>query len=166
MVTRRSTHANHAKPTVAKKRLANRRAASRGGALYAGGKPNARGGHVGNVAGYGGAHGGSGRRGGSADVGNVAGYGSASAMGSVGAHRRSSSASPSPSSPAPRGTSNGNAGGNGVRVPTPNGGEVLLTRRHFLYGALGVGALAAVGGGASVVIEQTKNDPDDNLVVL
>ena len=67
---------------------------------------------------------------------------------------------------APRGTSNGNAGGNGVRVPTPNGGEVLLTRRHFLYGALGVGALAAVGGGASVVIEQTKSDPDDNLVVL
>ena len=121
---------------------------------------------MGNVAGYGGAHGGSGRRGGSADVGNVAGYGSASAMGSVGAHRRSSSASPSPSSPAPRGTSNGNAGGNGVRVPTPNGGEVLLTRRHFLYGALGVGALAAVGGGASVVIEQTKSDPDDNLVVL
>lgn len=121
---------------------------------------------MGNVAGYGGAHGGSGRRGGSADVGNVAGYGSASAMGSVGAHRRSSSASPSPSSPAPRGTSNGNAAATGVRVPTPNGGEVLLTRRHFLYGALGVGALAAVGGGASVVIEQTKNDPDDNLVVL
>ena len=26
--------------------------------------------------------------------------------------------------------------------------------------------MAAVGGGASVVIEQTKNDPDDNLVVL
>ena len=166
MVTRRSTHANHAKPTVAKKRLANRRAASRGGALYAGGKPNARGGHVGNVAGYGGAHGGSGRRGGSADVGNVAGYGSASAMGSVGAHRRSSSASPSPSSPAPRGTSNGNAGGNGVRVPTPNGGEVLLTRRHFLYGALGVGALAADTGKPLTQVALLSLSSGNSTVVL
>ena len=157
MVTRRSTHANHAKPTVAKKRLANRRTASDGGVLYAGGKTNSRGGHVGNVAGYGGAHGGGSHRRGSADVGNVAGYGSGSSIGSAGSHRRSSVAS----SPSPRSSSDG-----GVRVPTPNGGEILLTRRHFLYGALGVGALAAAGAGASIIIEQTKSDPDDDLVVL
>lgn len=163
MVTRRSTHANHAKPTVAKKRLANRRATSDGGALYAGGKTSSRGGHVGNVAGYGGAHGGGSHRSSAPNVGNVAGYGSGGSIGSAGAHRRSSAAS----SPTPRGASNGGGNGNGgVRVPTPNGGEILLTRRHFLYGALGVGALAAVGGGASVIIEQTKSDPDDNLVVL
>ncbi|MFR1639456.1 MAG: hypothetical protein ACLSVD_09985 [Eggerthellaceae bacterium] len=101
-----------------------------GGALYAGGKPNARW-ACGNVAGYGGAHGG-GRRGGSAGVGNVAGYGSASAMGSVGAHRRSSSASPSPSSPLRAAPLTATPAAT-VRVPTPNGGEVLLTRRHFLY---------------------------------
>ena len=162
MVTRRSTHANHAKPTVAKKRLANRRTTSDGGALYAGGKANSRGGHVGNVAGYGSGNGGGGRRGGTADVGNVAGYGSGSSIGSAGSHRRSSAAS----SPSPRSSSNGGGNGGGVRVPTPNGGEILLTRRHFLYGALGAGALAAVGGGASVIIEQTKSDPDDDLVVL
>lgn len=162
MVTRRSTHANHAKPTVAKKRLANRRATSDGGALYAGGKSSSRGGHVGNVAGYGGAHGG-GQRGRTADVGNVAGYGSGGSIGSSGAHRRSSTAS----SPSPRAASGSTGNGSdGVRVPMPNGGEILLTRRHFLYGALGVGALAAVGGGASVVLEQTKSDPDEDLVVL
>lgn len=131
--------------------------------MYAGGKSSSRGGHVGNVAGFGGAHGGS-RRGGSPNVGNVAGYGSGGAIGSGGSHRRSASA-PSASAPSPRRNSNGGDSG-GVRVPTPNGGEILLTRRHFLYGALGVGALAAVGGGASVIIEQTKNDPDDDLVVL
>lgn len=165
MVTRRSTHANHAKPTVAKKRLANRRATSNGGALYAGGKTSSRGGHVSNVAGFGGAQGGSGGRSGSApNVGNVAGYGSNSAIGSGGAHRRASASSTPRGSSSSRPTSR-NADG-GLRIPTPNGGEILLTRRHFLYGALGAGALAAVGGGASVIIEQTKNDPDDDLVVL
>lgn len=51
-------------------------------------------------------------------------------------------------------------------MPLPNGDEVLLTRRHFLYGALGIGALAAVGAGGSVIIQQTQHDPDDDLVVL
>lgn len=34
-------------------------------------------------------------------------------------------------------------------VTLPGGHEVLLTRRHFLYGAAGVAALAALGGGAA-----------------
>lgn len=167
MVTRRPTHANHAKPTVAKKRLANRRAASSGGTLYAGGKSSSRGGHVSNVAGFGGAHSnGTSRSGGAPNVGNVAGFGSGGSVGSSGSHRRSSASN------AARGSSNGSptarstGGGDGMRIPTPNGGEILLTRRHFLYGALGAGALAAIGGGASVIIEQTKHDPDDDIVVL
>lgn len=163
MATRRPTHANHAKPTVAKKRLANRRAASSGGTLYAGGKKSPLGGHVGNVAGFGGSYGSGGsRKGGAPNVGNVAGYGSNSPMGSVGSRKSSSAAPSSARSSAP--TSRSVDGG--LHVPTPNGGEILLTRRHFLYGALGVGALAAVGGGASVIIEQTKSDPNDDLAVL
>lgn len=166
MATRRPTHANHAKPTVAKKRLANRRAASDGGTLYAGGKTSSLGGHVGNVAGYGGSYGSTGsRKGGAHNVGNVAGYGSNSHMGSVGTRTRSSTASSTPRNARSSTPTSRNSDG-GVRVPTPSGGELLLTRRHFLYGALGVGTLAAVGGGASVIIEQTKSDPNDDLTVL
>lgn len=43
---------------------------------------------------------------------------------------------------------------------------MLLTRRHFLYGALGIGALAAVGAGATVVVQQMEKSADDELVVL
>lgn len=163
MVTRRSTHANHAKPSTASKRLANRRSASRDGALYAGGKSNAaRGGHVGNVAGFGSGGSTSGsRRGGGTDIGNVAGLGSSGGRnGSSSARRASSGGRGSGQAPTPRGGSGG-----GVRVPTPNGGEVLLTRRHFLYGALGIGALAAVGGGATVIAQQMQDDSED-IVVL
>ena len=54
----------------------------------------------------------------------------------------------------------------GVRIPKPNGGEILLTRRHFLYGAIGVGALAAVGGGAVAVTSAMKQDDSGELAVL
>lgn len=104
MVTRRSTHANHAKPGGASKRSAQRRSAATGGSLYAGGKKSAGGGHVGNVG--------------------------------------------------------------GVHVPTPTGGEILLTRRHFLFGALGVTALAAAGGAASVVIKQKQEEANSALTIL
>lgn len=53
-----------------------------------------------------------------------------------------------------------------MRVPTPNGGEMLLTRRHFLFGALGVGALAAVGGGAAVVIQHANQSDEEEITVL
>lgn len=49
--------------------------------------------------------------------------------------------------------------------PTPQGGELLLTRRHFLFGALGVGAVAAIAGGTGVALSQAES-PDDDLVVL
>ena len=102
---------------------------------------------------------GSARRG-TPSVGNVAGLGSASGVG--GPHRRASGAGrlplrdePDPPEPPPRAPSARTSSRGpprmaprphgGVRVPTPSGGEVLLTRRHFLYGALGIGALAAAG---------------------
>lgn len=37
-----------------------------------------------------------------------------------------------------------------VRIPMPEGEQVLLTRRQLLYGAVGLGALAAVGAGVSI----------------
>ena len=40
----------------------------------------------------------------------------------------------------------------------PGGHEVLLTRRHFLYGAAGVAALAAVGGGAAWAAGRSSDD--------
>lgn len=162
MVTRRSTHANHAKPSTASKRRANRRAASESAPLYAGGKANARGGHVGNVAGFGTGSGGS-SRGAAPSVGNVAGYGTGSTnVRSGGAHRRTTS--PGTGHATPRATTGGNT--SGPRIPTPSGGEILLTRRHFLFGALGIGALAAIGGGAAVVAQQMEKDPDADLTVL
>lgn len=40
----------------------------------------------------------------------------------------------------------------------PGGHEVLLTRRHFLYGVAGVAALAAVGGGAAWAAGRSGDD--------
>lgn len=95
MVTRRSTHASHAKPTSTTKRSAQKRVAMQGGV-----------------------------------------------------HHRSSSNGPK-----------------GIHVPTSNG-ELLLTRRHFLFGALGVGALAAVAGGASLVIKKQQEEAASAVTVL
>ncbi|WP_172623431.1 Tat pathway signal protein [Arabiibacter massiliensis] len=121
---------------------------------------------MGNVSGFGGAGGPSaGGRGGAPSIGNVAGFGGPNAAGGRGAHRRSSSGAAGNGRPSPSPRSSAPAD-DGVRVPTPGGGEVLLTRRHFLYGALGVGALAAVGGGATVVAQQMAKDADDELTVL
>lgn len=168
MVTRRSTHAHHAKPHSSAARRASRRNASGNGSLYAGGRPSAsRGGHVGNVAGYGGPGSGGGRKGGAPSVGNVAGLGSSGGPGS-GVHRRADGGGVSGGSGGAGGRGSGGRGGSegGVRVPTPSGGEVLLTRRHFLFGALGIGAVAAVGGGAAVVLDQMQSSSSDDLAVL
>lgn len=159
MVTRRSTHANHAKPGGATKRSAQRRGAALGGGTYVGGKKSARGGHVGNVGSFGGDLGGAGssrtaaRRSaaGAGRNGQKASVGPNGALGSGGVHKR--------------GASGAGSSGGGVRVPTPSGGEVLLTRRHFLFGAVGVAALAAAGGAATVVIKQREEAANDVTVL-
>lgn len=47
----------------------------------------------------------------------------------------------------------------GYEVKLPNGRQVLLTRRHFLYGAAGVAAAALVGAGGYALDQATsKND--------
>lgn len=51
-----------------------------------------------------------------------------------------------PSAPVRR---EGESAPTGRSVTLPGGHEVLLTRRHFLYGAAGVAAIAALGGGAA-----------------
>ena len=164
MVTRRSTHAHHAKPPSSATRRASRRGTSGNGSLRSGGKAGgSRGGHVGNVAGLGGSGSSGGRRGGAPNIGNVAGLGGANGPASGGVHRRSGGTGGSGSGGS---GGAGGPGGGGVRVPTPNGGEVLLTRRHFLFGALGIGAIAAIGGGASVVVDQMQSSSSDDLTVL
>ena len=54
----------------------------------------------------------------------------------------------------------------GIKVPAPGGGQVLLTRRHFLYGAIGIGALAVVGGGIGVGVNAASkaNEPTFNTL--
>ena len=81
------------------------------------------------------------------------------ALGSGGVHRRGAGGAGSGS------VGSGGSGGGGIHVPTPNGGEVLLTRRHFLFGAIGVTALAAAGGAASVVLKQ-REEAAGNVTVL
>ncbi|OUO92564.1 Tat pathway signal protein [Gordonibacter sp. An230] len=77
----------------------------------------------------------------------------------------SSSSRPSMRTPS-KGPARETSSANGVRVPTPSGGEVLLTRRHFLYGALGIGALAAASAGGTVLMQQLESEPDDDIAVL
>ena len=56
----------------------------------------------------------------------------------------------------------------GIKVPAPGGGQVLLTRRHFLYGAIGIGALAVVGGGIGVGVNAASkaNEPTFNTLTV
>ncbi|WP_165172732.1 hypothetical protein, partial [Adlercreutzia sp. ZJ242] len=49
----------------------------------------------------------------------------------------------------------------GVEVKLPVAGEVLLTRRHFLYGVAGVAALALLGGGGYAASQLAANDSSD-----
>ena len=53
-------------------------------------------------------------------------------------------------------------------MPAPGGGQVLLTRRHFLYGAIGIGALAVVGGGIGVGVNAASkaNEPTFNTLAV
>lgn len=56
-----------------------------------------------------------------------------------------------PAAPTPR-----SEGAEGHAVTLPSGREVLLTRRHFLYGAAGIAALALMGTGAAYASSQSK----------
>lgn len=49
----------------------------------------------------------------------------------------------------------------GIEVNLPGGHELLLTRRHFLYGAAGVAALALIGGGGYAYMQATANSSGD-----
>lgn len=57
------------------------------------------------------------------------------------------------SAPTPRTT-----GTEGREITLPGGHEVLLTRRHFLYGVAGVAAVALMGTGAAYAAGQSKGD--------
>ncbi len=52
----------------------------------------------------------------------------------------------------------------GREITLPGGHEVLLTRRHFLYGVAGIATLALMGTGAAWASGQTKGD--DTLATL
>lgn len=55
--------------------------------------------------------------------------------------------------------------GKGIGDRALNGSETLITRRHFLYGALGVGALAVAVGGASAIAQQTQSSKEEVTVL-
>lgn len=47
-----------------------------------------------------------------------------------------------------------------VNIPMPEGKNVLLTRRQLLFGALGLGAVAAVGGAVSAATESSGSSDE------
>ena len=113
------------------------------------------GGQIGNVAGLeGGTKGSAGS--GPHSIGNVAGLGSGGSAHSgrvrsrTGASFTQRSARPTPGGP------NGSGGS--------AGGGPILSRRNLVIGAVGVGALAALGGGAAFLSSQSSQD--DEIVVL
>ena len=114
------------------------------------------GGQIGNVAGLGGGKGGSANSG-SHSIGNVAGLGSGSSH--AGRTRSGRVRSRTDSSFTQRGTRTipRTAGGD------PNdgkGGGLVLSRRNLIIGAVGVGALAALGGGAAFISSQSAQNDD------
>lgn len=165
MTTRKPTPARH---SVQANRRARQRSAQAKSSLgkHAGigaGRPGGLGaaGDLGSVGGR------SGRTKGGA-VGNVGGYGSASdgrnvRSGGAGNKRASGAHRSAPSKRTPAGGSMLDAGV--TNLPGPNG-DILITRRHFLYGTLGAAALAAVGGGASVAIEHFGSSDEEEVTIL
>lgn len=139
MATRRSTFGRHAPKTRPSVHRANRPMRSGG----------ATGGQIGNVAGFG-SGGGSPRQ----------------------AHARSgrvrSRTSASATQREVRGVSRalaGGAAGSGARsVGGPEGGGPVLSRRNLIAGAVGIGAIAALGAGAAYLSGQ--NSQSDDLTVL
>ena len=125
----------------------------------------------------------------SSQINNVAGYGSSGAGASAGSGKHRARYAGDPSSAGLSGgsarndrggrRSNGKRGGKRTQ-PTPrmqgnsfldkgvvtipaSNGDILLTRRHFLYGAAGVGVLAAAGAGAKAY---TSAKAEQNAVTV
>ena len=123
----------------------------------------------------------------SSQINNVAGYGSSGTGAGSGKHRARYAGDPS-SAGLGGGSGRNNRGGRRsnnkragkrtqptsrmqgnsfldkgvVTIPASNG-DILLTRRHFLYGAAGVGVLAAAGAGAKAY---TSAKAEENAVTV
>ena len=54
----------------------------------------------------------------------------------------------------------------GKALSLPGGHEVLLTRRHFLYGAAGLATLAALGGATAYANSHAKGSDDLNVLTV
>ena len=117
--------------------------------------PGGAGGQIGNVAGLeGGTKGSAGS--GPHSIGNVAGLGSGGSAHSGRVRSRTGASFTQRSARPTTGGPNGSGGS--------AGGGPILSRRNLVIGAVGVGALAALGGGAAFLSSQSSQD--DEIVVL
>ncbi len=91
-------------------------------------------------------------------IDNVAGYSSRSSSGARHRMRRQAN-----TRPIPRAEKNGFWDKGVASLPWGNG-ELLLTRRHFLYGAAGVGVLAAAGVGVKTFTATSSEESDLNIL--
>lgn len=122
---------------------------------------------INNVAGYGssgtGASAGSGKhRARYAGVPNGAGLGGGSGRNNRGGRRSNNKRGGKRTQPTSRMQGNSFLDKGVVTIPASNG-DILLTRRHFLYGAAGVGVLAAAGAGAKAY---TSAKAEQNAVTV
>ena len=157
MVTRRSAHANHSRSSSSSKRRDKKRGSGKEKTLYAGGNTSGSlGGHVGNIAGLD-----SGGMGGFGDstpsVGNVAGLGSGENKIYTGDDERRRAAAAEEASRKSNAPTRRSA-----RSSASDKGDSLLSRRAFLYGAVGVGAAAVVGGGAVAATQLSKSEDEED----
>lgn len=58
------------------------------------------------------------------------------------------------------------AGPEGKEITLPGGREILLTRRHFLYGVAGLATLAALGGATAYANDHAKDSDSLNVLTV
>ena len=122
---------------------------------------------INNVAGYGSSGTGAGTGSGkhrtryTGDLGST-GLGGGSGRNNRGGHRSSNKRGGKRTQPTSRMQGNSFLDKGVVTIPASNG-DILLTRRHFLYGAAGVGVLAAAGAGAKAY---TSAKAEENAVAV
>ncbi len=121
---------------------------------------------INNVAGYGSSGTGAGTGNGKHRARHTGNFGSAGLGGGSGRNnrggRRSSKRDGKRTQPTSRMQGNSFLDKGVVTIPASNG-DILLTRRHFLYGAAGVGVLAAAGAGAKAY---TSAKAEENAVTV